>query len=1477
MAQDAVKFLQTECWNILDSFLRDTRNYQSKHHIESYDLFIKQDLQRVLQSQNPITVFKDLLPPDASAAAAGAAGSRYKYEVRVYIGGRDGTAIQIGRPAVRHMETTRALFPNEARLRDLTYSAPVMVKIEVEVRIAGLEGISEQRKDWTVVTDASIPEGTFAATTVIENYPLMYIPVMLQSALCHLRNESPATIAEMGDDPYDHGGYFVIQGSDKVLVTRQVQAYNTLYVTGKFSDRCQVYANVTSMNPETKRRYMAAFMLMNTRERMGEFEVSLPMVRDPIPLFILFRALGIVTDEDIVRTILPDASSTETALLEPYLLPSLHAAYPILTRNLALSYMKTLTKGHSEEHVMDILLNQTFPHTPPNARAQYLGYVIRRMLRVHLELDPSTDRDDTRHQRLITSGQLIRDLFSLIYKDYTRAVRMNIDVRYNKNRTVYNNERFLDIFVQREQDMIFPPTQITDALMKSFRGNWGTTPQNKIEGVLQPLSRLTNLDTISHIRRAILEFDTSMKLKTPRRLHGSQYGYFCPIETPHGSHIGIVKSFAISATVSIGISPSPLIQWLLSGGNVLPLRETPRNVAIRAVPVYVNDGCIGYSMEAEALTNALRFLRRSGCINPYISIVFARKERELHIHTDEGRPCRPLLYVIHGALAPMLQNYAKLQSKYDGRIPWRVFMVGERETALRRSWADGGVDVSAVPLGTPLADIPGKLLGHIGCCEFIDSYEQNESMLSSFGHDLEHATHVELHPSTQAGLLGSLTPYAGHNAYARNQYSCIQARQGLGTYALNFDNRFDSSGHVTCNNELPLCRTFYSTYYGGARMGYGQNAIVAIMSYTGYNQDDGLMVNRTSVQRGQFWSMYFKTYKTWEETDVAHNIVTRLGNPIKDDTWTDVRAGFDYNSLDDDGIIKVGSVVSDSTVLVGRYVRTGTGEVRDVSLVPAKWTMGVVDKVVVTTNNEGLRSVKVRIHEMRIPQLGDKFSSRAGQKGTIGMLWRQEDMPRTAGGIVPDVIINPQAFPGRMSLGQLLESVIGKTALMCGARANATMFTTNAKTLHFGQLLEDFGYQRWGDEICYNGMTGEQMQTEIFIGPTYYMRLKHMPRDKLNARGAGRKDMRTHQPTEGRANQGGLRIGEMERDSLIAHGVSAFLQESMMKRSDGTTFMICNGCGSVPIYNPRENMHMCIRCNGPAEFAGTTVSDARLVPGWRQKRSSFSEVEMPYSANSLLQEVETFMNISVRVLTEGSLRRMRDEDVWAFTTANSANSRSARTSLSLTDTATDTTSASEKDDAEGLDTIPLDTIPESAESEGPNSAVVSEPATGPTGSTDSGSSGSGSTTTGPTASGSTGSTASGSTGSTTTGPTDTGPTASGPTASGTTNSSSTASGSTASGTTDSGPTASGPTDSSSSDSSAATTGGGAVKDDQVTLDDIVRAARMSIAHDAPLQQQQQQQEAVDATSNGATAGGVRVIHINTESVEPRNEGADTDN
>jgi DNA-directed RNA polymerase II subunit RPB2 len=1212
---------------VLQRYFEHSPTFLTQHHTSSYESCVFREIPEIILSENPIVVLKELLNEKRSI---------YKYKTEIFVGGdvtkAEDLAIDVGAPIVTldGGKTVRRMFPNEARIRNLTYATQFRADIKI-------------RMTFTAFDDSVGDYVSRSRDIDIPGFPLLRLPVLLRSRLCSTFGAGAELLKEMGECHNDQGGYFIIDGSEKVLITRQEQAFNTVFVskTPKSDLKVSTYGTVVCQHPITKRNRRAALYMLYESGKVeeGAIRVSIPMVKDSIPLFVLFRALGVETDEEIVRMIVP----TPNRVMEDALIASIHDAWPITSRILALEFMRTLTKGFIIEDVLNILQEHVFSHVPnqPLARAQYLAEVVRKMLRVHMGKELQTNRDDIRNQRLLPTGVLLRGLFSEAWKLWKKAVVLAIDGQYNYNKSMYQDDNFLLLFSPANLPNILKVATLNDTIMRGFRGRWGTTQFDMKAGVIQPLARISYMDSVSHTRRIVSDFDTSLKLVGPRQLHPSQVGYFCTSETPTGAHIGATKNYSILTTVSVAIPAEPVMKWLLSRGGVIPVASAPRWLSESAISVQINGGTLGFTQHPDLLVGTLKLMKWTGCLSPMASISFNTTDGIIRIYLDDGRPLRPLWHLAGGKW-PSVATQAELPS-------WRDLFMGSYPVTqdfpiTSAAFVDPFADREVAP---NLEEYIQFLTPYAGAIEYVDPYEGNEAYVSWWGRtqDLtpDH-THAEIHPSTMMGAMASMIPYANHNQSPRNQLSCSQSKQAIGYYATNYENRFDTYGSMMCYGEGALCRTIYHDAIAGGSMPYGTNLIFAINSFDGYNQDDGVLFNRNSIERGMFRSLALRSYETQEEEDPISKALYRIGNPKYVMAWTDLHTGYDYSDLDENGIIREGTLIHDKTVLVGRYMTLAeSGKIVDASLIPTVFTKGRVDKVVVLNQANGMKLVKVRILEERIPELGDKFSTRHGQKGTMGMLMDAADMPRTAEGMVPDVMVNPHCIPSRMTMAQMLEQLFGKLGASVGAKINATSFMNDDQSLKaMGDALEMVGLQRTGEEILYSGRTGTMFTCSVFMGPMHFMRLKHLTQDKQNSRGAGRKEMRTHQPTGGRGNEGGMRIGEMERDVLIAHGVTDFLQESMMKRSDESEIWICNGCGTVPIFNEGDKMFVCPVCDGPLTYQGVNAETISLVLPVKKSRATFSKVKVPYALKLLDQEMTTFMSAGFRFLTSKDGRQFRE-------------------------------------------------------------------------------------------------------------------------------------------------------------------------------------------------------------------------------------------
>lgn len=1195
-------------FEILDKMFRGTKDLVS-HHQDSYQRFLVYQIPRILKEISPIKIplvrkTKTGIVSDETGEgvmrkedAVFAEEDRidadtyegFESVVSIFFGGKTGESLNIYKP-IRYLDDDKKvpLLPNEARLRGLSYMSTITT--DITVRILNL------------VTGE-------ARETVIEDLPIINVPIMLRSSACWLYDMTPEALMEAGEDPDDPGGYFIMDGAERVLITQERVIPNLPYVN-----------SVPEVMMACSEPDSSKVKILRLSFGKRGIVASVPGTKGLVPVGVLFRALGVISDQEIVRCIFntdtPDEEEVgiiRETLASSHGIYDMHTAYRLLTH---VSRAVSLASAHGIIH--KFLFSQQTGGLPE--KAALLGYLVKMLVHRKLGRIQDTDRDSMQNKSLAISGTLMGEIFSNIIATREEEIRKKISSTFNYNYAQYEDDRIFDLasVIVRLKDTIFNEQENTSLLRRSMKGQWGADPARgiptKIEGVSQALDRLTYLSSLSHLRRVVLERVPQGKALLARRLHMSSYGYICPSETPSGGpKIGVVKNLAILASVSSGVSASQIRDLLYKLG----VRKCKNVDYLNRKGMYrvcLNGVLLGFTNTPDSLHSELLSMRRRGLIHHTISLSVNRINESLWISCGPGRLLRPLIRVKDGK--PMIEETLKRLVESE-RLDKNVYsgIPFEGNSSVREGTGD-------IEEETPI--------------ELLDPWEIENLYIANYEEEItDNHTHIEVHPSTIFGIMGCLIPFAPHNQGPRNIYSCAQSKQGTSVYSKAFMSRYDHSAMVLMSPQKPIVSTWYGRKISSGMLSYGTNLIVAIACFTGYNQEDGVLVNRTSVERGLFRVLKFTEESSEEENSKDTKTKIRFSDPrvypgIK------LKEKADYSYLDEDGFLPEGTVIGPNMVLFGRVAEQEGETPKDVSILAGKFSGGVVDSKVIIRNTDGLRRVRYKIAKLRSPELGDKFSSRAGQKGTNGMLINQVDMPRTTEGIVPDLVVNPHAIPSRMTIGQLQESVLSKVASLIGTEMDSTSFTQNGVSIDkITELLKANGYENYsgeGDETMYSGITGERLPTKIFIGPTYYMRLKHMAQDKLNYRDGGVErgpvDARTRQPVAGRGKEGGLRIGEMERDSILSYGASNFLRESLTGRADGEEGIVCATSGKRGFYN--EDGYRSVEVDGPLhEGVGET------------KSSGFSVVSMPRGLNVLLQELET-MGIDTRLVTDGgSGRRVR--------------------------------------------------------------------------------------------------------------------------------------------------------------------------------------------------------------------------------------------
>ncbi|KAH7436458.1 hypothetical protein KP509_05G020900 [Ceratopteris richardii] len=1068
---------------------------------------------------------------------------------------------------------TATLFPKAARLRNLTYSAPLYVDVAKHVMKKVEDGEEEVE---------------------IEDLPKVYIgkvPIMLRSSCCTLFGNSEKDLTELGECPYDQGGYFIINGSEKVLIAQEKMSTNHVYVFKKRQPNKYAYvAEVRSMAENQNRPASSMFVRMLSRAgakggSSGQYiRATLPYIRTEIPVIVVFRALGFVADKDILEHMCYDFN--DTAMME-LLRPSLEESFVIQNQQVALDYIgkRGSTVGVAREkrikYAKEILQKEMLPHVGvgefcETKKAYFFGYIIHRLLLCALGRRAEDDRDHYGNKRLDLAGPLLGGFFRMLFRKLMK------DVRGYLQKCVDNGKEINLAYAVKAKT-------ITSGLKYSLAtGNWGQANTAGVRaGVSQVLNRLTYASTLSHLRRLNSPIGREGKLAKPRQLHNSHWGMMCPAETPEGQACGLVKNLAFMSYITVGSAANPIMEFLEEWG-IENFEEISPVLIPQATKIFVNGCWVGIHHNPDLLVRTLRQLRRQDDMNTEVGVIRDIRLKELRLYTDYGRCSRPLFIVENQCLLIKKSDIRALQQKESTETGW--------------------------------CDLVNK-----GFIEYVDT-EEETTMISMTIQDLVHArlhpeeaysdtyTHCEIHPSMILGVCASIIPFPDHNQSPRNTYQSAMGKQAMGIYVTNYQLRMDTLAYVLYYPQKPLVTTRAMEHLHFRQLPAGINAVVAIACYSGYNQEDSVIMNQSSIDRSFFRSIFYRSYRD-EEKKQGTLVKEEFERPVREHTQVSLgmRHG-SYDKLDDDGLAPPGTRISGEDVIIGKTIpiphdESGTQaqryQKRDQSTCLLHSESGMVDQVLLTTNADGLKFVKIRVRSIRIPQIGDKFSSRHGQKGTEG--------------ITPDIIVNPHAIPSRMTIGQLIECIMGKVAAHMGKEGDATPFT-DVTVDNISKALHKCGYQMRGFEIMYNGHTGRRLNAMIFLGPTYYQRLKHMVDDKIHSRGRGPVQILTRQPAEGRSRDGGLRFGEMERDCMIAHGAAHFLKERLFNdQSDAYRVHVCELCGLMTIANLKKNTFECRGC---------------------KIKTDIVQVHIPYACKLIFQELMS-MAIAPRMFVR-DIKQMKE-------------------------------------------------------------------------------------------------------------------------------------------------------------------------------------------------------------------------------------------
>ena len=1084
-------------WSVIQNILK-TEGI-ARQHLNSFDEFVDAGLQSIIHEVEHVDI----------------ENAEYPYKIQL-------GKIKLQQPRMMELDVSIThITPAEARLRNISYAAPIMMEA-------------------SVIEDGKTLESRYVH--------IGDMPVMVKSHGCILHSFTDQKLIDHGEDSKDPGGYFIINGSERVIVGLEDLSYNKIIVDaekigGKIVHKAKVYSSIVG--------YRAKLELVMKED--GLIVAKIPGSPVDIPVVTLIRALGLESDKDIASVV------SLVEIIQNQLEGSFEKAGDVPTPKDAIQYIsKRIAPGMLEEFQIkraETLLDWgLLPHLgkhPENRKekAFFLGEATCKLIELKLGWIEPDDKDHYGNKVIKFAGQMLADLFRTAFRNLVR------DMKYQLERS--GQKRGLNAVAAAIR-----PGIISDKLNNAIAtGNWG---RGRV-GVTQLLDRTNYLSTISHLRRVQSPLSRTQPNFEARDLHSTHFGRICPSETPEGSNCGLVKNLALSAIISQNVPSEDVVETLYNSG-VVDLNSANNDIKKDGTRIFVDGKLIGFHKNGQELTQTLRTLRRTSKIHPHVGISIYEPDQEgatgrLYVNCNAGRVLRPLIIVEN--------DKSLLTDEFLDKISKKLI-----------SWND---------------------LIRMGIIELIDANEEENCYIAFDKGGTKKFTHLEIFPSAILGAGASIIPYPEHNQSPRNTYESAMAKQSLGFSTPMMNTSTYVRQHFMLYPQTPIVTTKSLNLLGMEERPAGQNCVVAVLPFDGYNIEDAIVLSKSSVDRGLARTFFYRIYDA-EAKQYPGGMRDNFEIPNADDNIRGYKGEKSYRVLEEDGIVATESSVIGGDILIGKtspprfmeeykeFESSGPYR-RDTSIGVRPSETGVVDTVVMTQSHEGGKMYKIRVRDMRIPEIGDKFASRHGQKGVLGILAKNEDLPYTEQGITPDVLINPHAFPSRMTVGMMMESVTGKAAAVRGKQFDGSAFVGEKMDV-VKEILDKAGFKYSGKEKMYDGRTGKSFLVDVFIGVVYYQKLHHMVSDKIHARARGQVQMLTKQPTEGRARGGGLRFGEMERDCLIAYGASMLLKDRLLDESDKTEVLVCEKCGLTGFHDARKRKFVCAQCGDTAPISSVSVAYA---------------------------------------------------------------------------------------------------------------------------------------------------------------------------------------------------------------------------------------------------------------------------------------------
>lgn len=1098
---------------ILDSVL-NTKKGLISHHIDSMNKFNESGVKQIMVNGFNIQVE---LNNERTQTDEDKKISKYFMKANI-------TDVRLTNPVTINYDTQKPqiLYPNEAHIKDLTYSSPMYIDADIVCTAYKNDGTEETK------------------TEQIKNYRLGSIPIMVGSKLCNTYNKSRDTLLSLNEDPTDLGGYFIVKSNEWIIDSLESMNFNSLRCfknVGHKNELCR--ADIIS-KPGDNFENSSSLIIKLLNNNNIIFEITNNKFREiSIPFYVLFRAFGICSDKEIIEHITYSLDENnilikkmlnilEKGFMAKY--SSIPDAYKIINQSEIIEligkyinefYLSNLTTANKNNdntrkyninNVLQILDKDVLPHIGLTKddrykKIRYLGFLINKLLLTYLDIIPSTDRDSYKNKRINPAGvsyakvfktnfnfAIVQQLRRQFIRDLKSTTFSNLNLKHSFEAAIYGHEferALIQAIVTGDKTININRKQVHNRL---------SSQQLHRKNQINVISALRNINTTN-----TSSAKQSSRANEMRRFHSSMIGYVCCVQSADtGEKVGMQKQMAISAKICLGTSSQILKDIILNDSELIKLNNSLTNLEIynkKLTKVFVNGDWIGCCVNLLEFSNKYKTKRRKNEIHYLTTISFDVLTNELYFWVDIGRIVRPLIIVYNN-----IEEYVKS----DGKIPYKQYIKLTKQHI--NKLITGKIDYEQL--------LEDEII------EFISPEEQQnlliakdiETLNENIDNILLRYTHLDI-PQSIIGIPGLTSPFSNHNQVARVVFQTNQVKQTCGIPCLNFPYKSYKEMHLQVYNQNPLVKTIANKYFAPI----GMNSILAVMIYTGYNQEDSLIINQGAIDRGLFTTHHF----TFEKTELEKN--EEFTNPDPNVT-ADIKAYSNYDKLVN-GHVPIGTYIENGDIIIGKVGKLNKNDqydnfkYYDKSIVYKYDEPSYVWDVILGRNEDDNLFCKIILKSVRKVAIGDKFSSRSGQKGTIGLTLRDSDMPFTENGIKPDIIFNPLSLPSRMTMGVLFEGMVSKISSIQGTVKDGTIFN-KIDIDDIADELQTLGYNRSGTERLYNGMTGNYIDAEIFIGPVYYQRLQKFTVDTVYSHKTCPTDAITHQPLDGKSARGGLRLGK---------------------------------------------------------------------------------------------------------------------------------------------------------------------------------------------------------------------------------------------------------------------------------------------------------------------------------------------------------------